>query len=95
MTSNAGTSELGAIRVHATSHRGATPEELVERAMDKLMYVGDQAPPAIRDQARAFQADLHHVILFYLRAAVQAHNTTIANRLVAAGHPELVPILGE
>lgn len=84
---------LGDIRIHAVSNRGFSPEELAEIAVEKIIYVGKDAHPAIKEQAEVFKAQIRHVLLDSLRQAVRSHNTTIANRLRQAGHPELVAIL--
>ena len=84
---------LGGIQVYATNNRGFTPEELVDRAVDKIIHVGSQSHPAIREQAEAFKKQIEGVVLHYLKQAVASHNTTIANRLTQAGHPELIKIL--
>ena len=76
-----------------TSNRGFTPEEVAERALDKIMYVGDNAPPAIREQAAAFKDSIRQVLVYYMREAVRSHNVTLANKFKQAGHPELIPIL--
>ncbi len=44
------------VKVVTTSGRGFTPEEIAERALDKIIYVGSQTHPAIRDQAEAFKS---------------------------------------
>jgi hypothetical protein len=82
--------ELGSVMVHTTSGRGFTPEEIAERALDKIMYVGSTAHPAIRAQAEAFKDSIREVLVYYMREAARSHGTTIANRLTDAGHPELV-----
>jgi len=84
---------LTSVEVRTTSGRGFTPEELTEQALDKIIYVGGQSHPVIRDQAEAFREQVRAVILFYMKRAVDAQNTTIANRLRQAGHPELIDIL--
>jgi hypothetical protein len=84
---------LSSVVVKTTEGRGFTPEELVERALDKIIYVGSQSHPAIRDQAEAFRNQIRAVMLFYMKQAVTSHNTTIANRLRNAGHEELIKIL--
>lgn len=84
---------VGNFKVETTSYRGFTPEELAVHAVDKIVYVGSQSHPAIRDQAEAFKKQVEAVILHYLKQAVASHNTTIANRLTQAGHPELIKIL--
>lgn len=83
----------GDVQIMSTQNRGFTPEEIAERAMNKIMYIGKDAPPVIRDQAQAFQAHIKSVVLFYLKEAVKSDRTTIANRLHDAGHPELIKLL--
>lgn len=84
---------LGGIQVYTTHGRGFTPEEIVDRAIDKIIYVGQSSHPAIREQAEAFREQIRAVVLMYLKEAVACHNTTIANRLTEAGHPELIKLL--
>lgn len=83
----------GDIKVFSTSNRGFTPEEIVERAMDKIMYVSNDANPLIKEQAQAYRDHIKNVVLFYLKEAVKSDRTTIANRLIDAGHPELLKLL--
>lgn len=85
--------EVGSVMVQTTSGRGATPEELAERALDKIIYVGSNAHPAIRDQAEAFKDAIRGVLVQYMHEAVRAHNVTLVGKFKRAGHPELVSIL--
>jgi hypothetical protein len=85
----------GTVAVHSTSGRGFTPEELAERALDKIVYVGSKSHPVIRDQAEAFKNNLRVVLIQYLHQAVRSDRTTIANRLREAGHPELTILLND
>lgn len=84
---------LGGVVVQTTNGRGFTPEEIAERALDKIISVGDDSHPVVRDQALAFRERIRHVLVFYMKEAVQSERTTIANRLREAGHPELVNLL--
>ena len=84
---------LGAFTIASTSGRGFTPEEIAQMTMDKIIHVGENSHPVIRDQAEAFRNQIHGVLLSALRQAVRSHNTTIANRLRNAGHPELTKLL--
>jgi hypothetical protein len=86
---------LGKVDVIATTNRGMTPEELTDLAVDKIIYVGQQSHPVIREQAESFKRHIHSVVLAYMKQAVMSHNTTIANRLKQAGHPELVALLND
>ena len=87
------TGNVGSVMVMATEGRGFTPEEVAERALDKIIYVGSQTHPAIREQAEAFRDNIRQVLVHYMHEAVRSHNVTLVNKFKQAGHPELVPIL--
>ena len=84
---------VGNVMVQTTHGRGATPEEIAERAVDKIIAVGSNAHPAIRDQAEAFREDIRKVLVYYMHEAVRSHNVTLVNKFRQAGYPELVKIL--
>lgn len=84
---------LGGVTVHTTSNRGFTPEELADMAVDKIIYIGNQSHPVIREQANAFKNHVRSVMIAYMKQAIVCNNTTIANKLTQAGHPELVSLL--
>lgn len=88
-----GFSDVGNVMVMATEGRGFTPEEIAERALDKIIYVGSHAHPAIREQAEAFRENIRGVLVHYMHEAVRSHNVTLVNKFKQAGHPELIPIL--
>lgn len=87
------TGEVGTVEVHTTHERGSNPEELAERALNKILYIGENTHPALKEQAEAFKDSIRTVLVFYLKEAVRAHNATIANRLRKAGHEDLIPAL--
>lgn len=87
------TTQVGGVQVMTTSNRGFTPEEVAERALDKIIYVGKDANPLIKDQAEAFKNNIREVIVFYMKEAIKSDRTTLAVRLREAGHPELVQLL--
>lgn len=87
------TGEVGPVTIMATQGRGFTPEEIAERALDKIIHVGSQTHPAIRDQAEAFRENIRKVLVFYMHEAIRSHNTTLVNKFHKLGHPELIPIL--
>ena len=86
---------VGNVRVETTSNRGFTPEEIAERALGRLMYVGENSPPVIREQALAFKDDIRKVLVFYMHEVVKSHNITLQNRFREAGHLELTYLLEE
>lgn len=87
------TGNVGSVMVMATEGRGFTPEEVAERALDKIIYVGSGTHPAIREQAEAFKDSIRNVLVYYMYEAIRSHNVTLVNKFKQAGHPELIPIL--
>ena len=85
----------GDVQVVTTENRGFTPEEIAERALNKIIYVGSQTHPAIRDQAEAFRENIRKVLVFYMKEAVRSHNVTLVTKFKRAGYPELVKILDD
>lgn len=84
---------VGEIKATMVSGRGFTPEEIAEQALNKIISVGGNCHPVIRDQAEAFKDQIRGVLVHYMRQAVRSNHTTLANRFRAAGHPELIKLL--
>lgn len=93
MLSALGGAEIGEIKATLVSGRGFTPEEVAEQALNKIISVGGNCHPVIRDQAEAFKNDIRGVLVHYMKQAVRSNHTTLANQFRAAGHPELVKLL--
>ena len=87
------TSALGNVQVMTTSGRGFSAEELAERALNQIINVGDNAPPVIADQARAFRENLREVLIYFMREAMRSRNVTLAAKFTEAGFPELVKLI--
>jgi|TARA_R110000822_G_scaffold26790_2_gene80428 hypothetical protein len=86
-------SEIGLIQVATVDYRGFTPEELADRAVDKIIQIGDQSHPVIRDQAVAFREHIRGILVFYMNEAVKFDRVTIAQKLKDSGHAELINLL--
>lgn len=84
---------LGGIQVHTTSNRGWNPEELADRAVDRIVSVGDSSHPVIREQALAFKEHIRQVVAFYLREAQRSERTTICALLDQQGHADMANII--
>ena len=85
----------GQVRVETTQGRGFTPEEIAERALDKIIAVGSNSHPAITEQARAFRENIRSVLVFYMKEVERSQRVTLANKFRKAGHPELIKLLDE
>ena len=81
------------VEVHTTSGRGFTPEEIAERAANKIISISDDANPAIRAQAHAFRKQIVKLLETYMREAIKSDRTTVYNALTDAGHKELAELI--
>ena len=95
MISVQGLGESSGIQVATKDFGGFTPEEVAERALDKIIQVGDQSHPLVREQAIAFRNHIREVLVFYMNEAVKFDRVTLAHKLREAGHPELIKLLEE
>ena len=93
MISVQGLGESSGIQVATKDFGGFTPEEVAERALDKIIQVGDQSHPLVREQAIAFRNHIREVLVFYMNEAVKFDRVTLAYKLKEAGHPELIKLL--
>ena len=85
--------ETGSVNVMTSDEGGLNTEQIVELAMDKIMKVSDTAPPAIRDQAEAFQNHLRVVLYQYMELARREERASIANRMQSAGNSEMAELV--
>jgi hypothetical protein len=95
MISVQGLGESNGIQVATKDFGGFTPAEVAERALDKIIQVGDQSHPLVREQAIAFRNHIREVLVFYMNEAVKFDRVTLAYKLREAGHPELIKLLDE
>ena len=93
MKGQTGQLQVGAIKVVTTSGRGLTPEEWADRCLLKIIHVGDQAIPAIRDQALAYKEQIRKVLVEFIRNAIKSDRTTLYNLLLKQGHKDMAEII--
>lgn len=63
---------IGKVDVVTTKDGGRPPEFFAQRIVDRLIYIGDQAPEPIRAQAHAFRDKMHAVILAGIVQAIES-----------------------
>lgn len=85
--------ETGILEVMTTNNRGFTPEELASGALDRILYVGENTHPVIKEQAIAFREQIRNILVHYMHQAIKSDRTTLANTFKTSGHPELVKLL--
>jgi hypothetical protein len=88
-----GFGEVGGFTVRTTSERGFTVEEIADNLLDKLIYISNNAPQPIRDQAQAYRSQIRPAIIHYMRQAVRSDRTTLAAELSKQGHHDMAEII--
>tara|TARA_R100000656_G_scaffold122795_1_gene98687 strand:- start:1639 stop:1929 length:291 start_codon:yes stop_codon:yes gene_type:complete len=81
------------VGVKTTQYRGFTPEEIAERAVEKIISVAEEADPMVRAQAEAFKGRVFHVIVAACKDAIRSDRTTLYNLLSKQGHEDMAEIL--
>ena len=80
---------VGNIEVVTTDNKGHSIEEVAQMAANRIIYVANEAPPPIRDQALAFKDTLKQTLIYYMRQAVEQDRATICAKLRQNGHSDL------
>ena len=80
---------VGNIEVLTTDNKGHSIEEVAQMAADRILYVADEAPTPIRDQAIAFKDTLKQTLIYYMRQAVEQDRATICAKLRQNGYSDL------
>jgi len=81
------------VNVMTSDEGGLSTEQVVNLAMDRIIRVSDTAPPAIKEQAEAFQNNIRQVLYHYIELARREERGTIANRMAKAGQEEMADLV--
>lgn len=81
------------VKVFTTSNRGFTPEELAERALDKLLHISDNADPMVKAQAMVYKEQVRQLLVFYMHAAIKSYKTTLCAELAKQGHGDMAQLV--
>tara|TARA_R110001583_G_scaffold55916_1_gene169514 strand:- start:303 stop:584 length:282 start_codon:yes stop_codon:yes gene_type:complete len=81
--------EVGNVSV-VTTENGTLPSgHWAERATERIVSVGDDAPPAIAEQARVFKGQVYRTVDFYIKEAIKEDRSRVITLLRSAGHNDL------
>ena len=86
---------VGSVKIFTTDNRGFTPEEIAERAVEKLIYVGENVAPDLARQAREFKNQVFDLMVKYLREAQESERKTIRAKLSQRGYEEIAHLIGD
>lgn len=81
---------LGQVSVEIT---GNNPEDMARALADRIISVGGNCHPLIRDQAIAYQKEIYEAALFYMRNMARASKLDLIARLRASDMGEVADII--
>ena len=84
---------LGDISVATSDEGGLSSDQLAEMARRKIIYVSQDAPPAVREQAQVFSERVEQVVKHYVDLARGEERATICQILRNAGHEDIAEYL--
>ena len=84
---------ISTVQVRTTHNRGFTPEEIAEQCADKIIYVGENSHPVIREQAHTFRQQIKTFVLLYIKEAISNDRSSIATKLRESGYSHLITLL--
>ena len=90
-----GQSEIGQVKIFTTDKRGFTADEIADRAVEKIIQVGENIAPEIAKQARLYREEIRKVLVKYLTEAQQSERQTIRANLVRQGYEEIALLTGD
>lgn len=88
-----GQADIGSVIVHTADYRGATPEELADRAVERIIFVGGNSHPVIVQQAVVYRDKIRSLLIHYFREAQEAERATICGKLTLQGLDDLSEIV--
>jgi len=81
--------DVGTIDVTTSEEGGLSSDQIAEMARKKIVYVSEEAPPAIKDQAQAFAGRVEEILRFYIDLAKREERGTICQTLRNAGYKDI------
>ena len=82
-----------AVQVSVTSDGGHSVEFWALRCTEKIINVGENAHPAIIEQARAFKEQIAQTVAAYMKNAIKSDRSTLCAELEKNGQSDMAEIL--
>jgi len=90
---NSGAMRVGSVTVATTQNTGLSIEHWAERLLDRILFVGNEANPLIKEQALAYKDAIRAAIVLHMRQAIKSDRTTLYNLFIKQGHNDMAEIL--
>ena len=85
--------DIGSVKVNTSESGGFSSDQIADMATDKIVYVADNAPPAIQEQARVFSDRVRNLLRGYVDLAKREERATIIQVIEQTGTKALANII--
>ena len=85
--------EIPPVTVATSVGGGLSPEQLSELCCKKIIHVGENLAPEVREQAEAYRDRMKEVVLHYIHHAVRAERDRCVHAAASGGYDELANLL--
>lgn len=85
MNGQVGFGNVGQVNVVISDNRGLSAVQIAEMALNRIISVGNESAPEVREQALAFKLQIKDVLVKYLTDAQVQERATICAKLSEAG----------
>ena len=80
---------VGTISVITSDNGGLSNDQIADLATEKIIYVSEDAPDPIKQQAEVFKDRVRNILQYYVELAKREERATICNKIREAGQFEL------
>lgn len=83
----------GQVGVVTSDEGGLSTDQITDLFLDKAIYVSENAPEPIKEQAKAYREALRTLIVETINFTRKQERATIAHTLMMSGHEDLADIV--
>ncbi len=87
------TGEVPSVFVETSTGGGLSSEQLATLCSRKLIYVSENAPPEIKEQAQAFKLRVEHLVFGYIEQAMRSERDRCVQIALTGGYTDLADLL--
>ena len=84
---------VGDVIVSTTQNKGHDPDFWADAATKRIVSVGENSHPLLKEQALSFREDIRKVIGYYIKEAIRSDRITLAAEVETQGQPDLANII--
>tara|TARA_R110000796_G_scaffold230767_1_gene348491 strand:- start:1799 stop:2092 length:294 start_codon:yes stop_codon:yes gene_type:complete len=85
--------EVGPVYVETSQNGGLSSEQIASLCSRRLMYISEDAPPEIREQANAFKIRVENLLLGYIQEAKRSERDRCVQIALNGGYNDLADLL--